>query len=157
MSPGPLSILAGGIVLYVNGQTPPAPLLDAGPVAASFGGCALAGLLLLAGFLIVRRRRLESGLAPARLPRGLSLLVAATGLTFLGLAEYWFFRGDVMGQLHVADGIACLVLGSQWAAVLLGAGCALRAVAILVRWSVTTGRGRDRQVPPDGSNLAPVT
>ena len=157
VSPGLLSSWSGGIVLYVNGQTPPAPLLDPGPVAASFGGCVLAGLLLLAGFLMVRRRRLESGLAPARLPRGLSLMVAATGLTFLGLAEYWFFRGDVMGQLHVADGIACLVLGSQWAAVLMGAGCGLRAVAILVRWGVTSGQGRDRQVPPDGSNLAPVT
>ena len=95
-------------------------------------------------------------LAPARLPRGLSLLFAATGLTLLGLAEYWFFRGDVMGQLHVADGIACLVLGSQWAAVLMGAGCALRAVAILVRWSVTSSRGNERQVPPEGSNFASV-
>jgi hypothetical protein len=154
--PGLLSIWSGGIVLYVNGQTPAAPLSDPGPVAASFGGCALAGLLLLAGFLIARHRRLRSGLAPASLPRGLSLLVAATGLTLLGLAEYWFFRGDVLGQLHVADGIACLVLGSQWAAVLMGAGCALRAVAILVRWTVTSGRGRGRPVPPEEGTLAPV-
>jgi hypothetical protein len=156
VSPGLLSILSGGVVLYVNGQPPPAALPDPGPAAASFGGCVLAGLLLLAGYLIARRRRLESGLAPARLPRGLSLLVAATGLTFLGLAEYWFFRGDVMGQLHVADGIACLILGSQWAAVLTGAGYVLRAVAILVRWTVAGGRGGGRRIRPEDSTLAHV-
>jgi hypothetical protein len=156
MSPGLLSILSGGILLYVNGQTPPAALLDPGPVAASFGGCVLAGLLLLAGYLIVRRRRLKSGLALVRLPRGLSLLGAATGLTLLGPAEYSFFRGDVVGQLHVADGIACLILGSQWAAVLMGGGCALRAVAILVRWTVAGSRDDGRRIGPEDSTLADV-
>jgi hypothetical protein len=126
-----------------------------GQAAAVFGGCVLAGVLLIAGITTVRQRRLRLGLAPARPSRGLSLLASVIALLALAFAEYRFYAGDVMGTLHVADGIADLILGSQWAAVLMGAGWALRTLLSLVRWALP-GRRAGNQAPPGNADLAPV-
>jgi hypothetical protein len=149
-----LSSLMGGLALYVTiGGT---RLAEAWPVAAAFGGCVLAGALLITVSVTVRERRRRSGLAPARLSRGLSLLVPALALAALALAEYKFYGGDVMGTLRVPEGIADLILGSQWAAVLMGASWALRTLVSLVGWVVGMRRASGSQAPPEGGNLAPI-
>ena len=132
------------------------PLTEPWPVAAAFGGCVLAGALLITVSVTVRERRRRSGLAPARLSRGLSLLVPALALAALALAEYKFYGGDVMGTLRVPEGIADLILGSQWAAVLMGASWALRTLVSLVGWVVGMRRASGSQAPPEGGNLAPI-
>jgi hypothetical protein len=147
-----LAALLGGIVLYVDASEYFGTMPGQWPAAALAGGCALAGALLVAGFLIVTRRRQRSGLAPATLPRGPSLLISAIGLLALAVAEYWFFVGDVNGTLRLPEGIEDLVLASQWAVVLVGVGCALLTLASLVRWTVDGRRG----VPPDSTDLAPA-
>ena len=119
-----------------------------------FGGCVLTGAALVAGLGAVRRRRARSGLAPARPPRGVYLLASVIALLALALAEYKFFAGDVTGTLHEPGGIADLILGSQWAAVLLGAGWALRTLVILVRWTVPGGRGTGTAAPPENPDFA---
>ena len=149
-----LSSLTGGLVLLetVVGT----PLTEPWPVAAAFGGCVLAGALLITVSATVRERCRRSGLAPARLSRGLSLLVSAIALAALALAEYKFYGGDVMGTLGAPAGIAALILGSQWAAALMGASWALRTLAALVGWAVNMRRASGSQAPPEGGNLAPV-
>ena len=150
-----LSALMGVFLLYLEVGESPVSLPDPGRVAAAFGGCVLAGVLLIAGITTVRQRRLRLGLAPARPSRGLSLLASVIALLALAFAEYRFYAGDVMGTLHVADGIADLILGSQWAAVLMGAGWALRTLLSLVRWALP-GRRAGNQAPPGNADLAPV-
>lgn len=149
-----LSSLTGGLVLLetVAGT----PLTEPWPVAAAFGGCVLAGALLITVSATVRERCRRSGLAPARLSRGPSLLVSAIALAVLAFAEYKFYGGDVMGTLGAPAGIAALILGSQWAAVLMGASWALRTLAALVGWAVNLRRASGSQAPPEGGNLAPV-
>jgi len=61
-----------------------------------------------------------------------------------------------MGTLRVPEGIADLILGSQWAAVLMGASWALRTLAALVGWAVNMRRASGSQAPPEGGNLASV-
>lgn len=123
-----------------------------GPGAVMFCGCVAGGVLLTAGPLIARQRRQQS----VCLLRGISLLVAVLALAALGFAEYRFFAGDVMGSLHVPDGIAELVLSSQWAAVLLGTAWALRTLVSLVRWALPGRRGTGEAAPPEGADLAPA-
>ena len=149
-----LSSLTGGLVLLetVVGT----PLTEPWPVAAAFGGCVLAGALLITVSATVRERCRRSGLAPARLSRGLSLLVSAIALAALAFAGYKFYGGDVMGTLGGPAGIAALILGSQWAAALMGASWALRTLAALVGWAVNMRRASGSQAPPEGGNLAPV-
>ena len=74
------------------------------------------------------------------MPRGLVLLISAVALPGLGVAEYLFFFGDVLVRLHLPDKVADLLIGSQWAAVLMGACWVLRALASLVDWAVTSRR-----------------
>jgi len=145
-----LAALLGGIVLYVDASEYFGTMPGQWPAAALAGGGALAGALLVTGFLIVTRRRQRSGLAPATLPRGLSLLLSAIGLLALSVAEYWFFAGDVNGTLRLPEGIEDLVLASQWAVVLVGVGCALLTLASLIRWTADGWRG----APPDSADLA---
>jgi hypothetical protein len=147
-----LAASLGGIVLYVDASEYFGTMPGQWPAAVLAGGCALAGALLVAGFLIVKRRRQRSGLAPAALSRGLSLPVCAIGLLALAVAEYCFFVGDVNGTLRLPEGIEDLVLASQWAVVLVGAGCALLTLASLVRWAVGNRRG----APLDNTDLAPA-
>jgi hypothetical protein len=144
-----LAALLGGIFLYVDGSGESGTMPGQWPAAVLAGGCALAGALLVAGFLIVTRRRQRSGLAAATLPRGLSLLISVLGLLALAVAEYWFFVGDVNGALRIPVGIDDLVLASQWAVWLVGVGWALLTLASLVRWTVDGRRG----VPPDHADL----
>ena len=121
-----------------------------GPEVIVFYGCAAAGVLLVAGPLVARRRRQLS----VRLPRALSLLVAVLALAALGFVEYLFFAGDVMGSLHTSNGIAALVLCSQWAAVLMGVAWVLRTVASLVQWARAGRRGAGKTAPPESASLA---
>ena len=151
-----LSVMMGGLLVYLDvlSSRPSPP--DFGLLSALIGGCGLAGMVLLAAFAIVGRRRRRSRTVPATLPRGLALLISAAALLALGIAEYRFFGSDVMGRLHLPNGAADLLLGSQWAAVLMGVGWALRTLASLVNWAVTSWRGRGRQMPPESSSLAPI-
>ncbi len=149
-----LSSLMGGLVLYAT--IVGTRLAEPWPVAAAFGGCVLAGVLLITVSATVRERRRRSGLDPARLSRGPSLLVSAIALAALAFAEYKFYGGDVMGTLRVPGGIADLILGSQWAAVLMGASWALRTLAVLIGWAVRVRRASGGQAPPEGGNLAPA-
>lgn len=126
------------------------------PVTTAIAGCVFAAVLLIAGFAAVRQRRRRSGLPPARLPRGLALLVSATLLLALAFAEYEFFAGDVMGRIHVSSGAADLILGSQWAAVLMGTCVALRSLASVVKWYLARGEAGGRQAAGDGGDLAPA-
>ena len=151
-----LAALLGGILAYLDATTSHDPWPDLGQVVALAVGCALAGALLVAGFVTVTRRRQRAGLALPALPRGLSLLISVAGLLALAVVEYWFFVGDVDGTLRASDGIADLLLGSQWAAVLMGTGFALRTVATLVRWAVDSRRGTRRGTPPNSADLAPA-
>jgi hypothetical protein len=130
-----LTALLSGILLYVDASTSSASRPGLGRWAALDIGCGLAGALLVAGFLALRRRHRRSGRQPAKLPRGLSLLISALGLLALAVAEYLFFGSDVNGMPAITDGMSGLLLGSQWAVVLLGAGCALQTLVILVRWA----------------------
>ena len=148
-----LSSLMGGLLLCLGG-VPFMPLSGPWQVTAAFGGCVLAGVLLIAGFGAVRQRRRRSGLAPARLPRWLSLLASAIVLLALALAEYKYFAGDVTGTWHETEGIVDLILGSQWAAVLLGGGWALRTLISLVRWVLSSGRGNGEAAAPENTDLA---
>ena len=121
-----------------------------GPGVVVFYGCAAAGVLLVAGPLVARQRRQLS----VRLPRALSLLVAVLALVALGFGEYLFFAGDVMGSLHASNGIAALVLCSQWAAVLMGVAWVLRTLASLVQWARAGRRGTGKTAPPESASLA---
>jgi hypothetical protein len=146
-----LSALMGSLRLDLGVVGSPLPAADPWQVTAALGGTALAGVVLLAGFRSVWQRRRRLGLAPARLPRGLSLLVSAIVLSALGVAEYKFFAGDVMQTLRVSEAMADLILGSQWAAVLMGSGWALRSLG---RWARTSGRDPRAGTPPEGADLA---
>jgi hypothetical protein len=137
-----LSMMMAGLVVYLNIRTsgPPPPYF--GVLSALVGGGALAGLVVFAAFA-----------AP---PRGLVLLIAAVALPGLGVAEYLFFFGDVLVRLHRPEKVADLLIGSQWAAVLMWACWALRALASLLNWAVTSRRASGRQAPPEGANPAPI-
>jgi hypothetical protein len=80
---------------------------------------------------------------------------SVTGLVLLGVAEYLFFGGDVMGQLHVSDGLADLILGSQWAAVVIGASYAPRTLVTLIGRSLASRNATGGGAPPDNAGLAP--
>jgi HAAS domain-containing protein len=149
-----LSALIGGLLLYLDIVESPIPMPDPGQLTAALAGCVLTGVLLVAGFGAVRQRRLRSGLAPVRLPRGLSLLASAIVLLVLALAEYKYFAGDVTGTLRESEGIVLLILGSQWAAVLLGVGWVLRTVISLVRWALSSWRAPGEAAPPGNTDLA---
>jgi hypothetical protein len=151
-----LSMMMAGLVVYLNIRTsgPPPPYF--GVLSALVGGGALAGLVVFAALATVGRRRRRVAQAHAALPRGLVLLIAAVALPGLGVAEYQFFFGDVLVRLHLPEQVADLLIGSQWAAVLMGACWALRALASLVDWAVTSRRASGRQAPPEGTNLAPI-
>ena len=163
-----LSVVVAGIALYVEygvlrGETP-VPVgsarrgdrtvtvvklvpgvQHAGLVAVAYGACVLAGLLLLAGFLIVHRRRQRSGKASARLPRGLFSLAAALGLFALGGTELAVL---VFGWAHPYPSLYTpgrevtneLVLGGVGAAILMAVGCAASAAASLARWALARTR-----------------
>jgi hypothetical protein len=150
-----LSAMTGGLLAYLDVMSSRPSPPDFGLLSALIGGCGLAGMVLLAAFAIVGRRR-RSRAVPATPPRGLALLISAAALLALGIAEYRFFGSDVMGRLHIPNGAADLLLGSQWAAVLMGVGWALRTLASLVNWAVTSWSGRGRQVPPESGSLAPI-
>ena len=152
-----LSAMMAGLQVYVdiNTSSPPPPYF--GVLSALVGGGALAGMVLLTAFAAVgRRRRRRVGHGPAALPRGLALLISAIALLGLGAAEYLFFRGDVLLRLHISNRVANLVLGSQWAAVLMGLGLAGRTLASLVTWAVTSRRASGGQATAEGGNLAPI-
>jgi hypothetical protein len=82
------------------------------------------------------------------------VLVSVIALLALAFAEYKFFAGDVMGTLRGPQGIGDLVLGSQWAAVLMGSGWALRTLAALGRRLVPGGRAPGKPAPPENADLA---
>jgi hypothetical protein len=129
--------------------------------AAPFTGCVLAGALLLAVQRLTARRCRRAGLAPARPPRWFSLPLVALGLLGLAVGEYAFFVGDVMGQLHVSDAAAALILGSQWAVVISGLGGLVRLLAALAgplrrRGAHAAGRARPPASPPESGDLAPA-
>ena len=151
-----LSAMMAGLVVYLNIRTsgPPPPYF--GVLSALVGGGAQAGMVVFAAFATARRRRRRVAHAHARLPRGFVLLISAVALPGLGVAEYLFFFGDVMVRLHLTEKVADLLIGSQWAAVLMGACWALRALASLVNRAVTSRRASRRPAPPEGTNLAPI-
>jgi len=151
-----LSAMMAGLQVYVdiNRSSPPPPYF--GVLSALVGGGALAGMVLLTAFAAVGRRRRRVGHGPAALPRGLALLISAIALLGLGAAEYLFFRGDVLLRLHISNRVANLLLGGQWAAVLMGLGLAVRTLACLVRWAVSSTRASGGQANAEGGNLAPT-
>ena len=151
-----LSVMMAGLAVYLRIRTsgPPPPYF--GLLSALLAGGALAGLMVFAAFATVGRRRRRVARAHAIVPRGLVLLISAVALPGLGVAEYLFFFGDALVRLHLPDTVADLLIGSQWAAVLMGACWVLRALASLVDWAVTSRRTRGRQAPPEGTNLAPI-
>jgi hypothetical protein len=104
---------------------------DAVQPAAVLGGDVLAGLAVIAGFLVVRRRgRFGAALVP--LPRGLFPLAA--GIALLGLAVVVDHRehSHGFGWLPHVSGIYELTSGGGVAAAaLLGACCVLRALVTL--------------------------
>ena len=129
---------------------------DGGLAAAIFGGYLLAGVPLVALPLIVKRRRR----APARLSRGLSLLCAVVLLLALGIAEYAFVALNLMGLAGGSGGPHYLLLAGECAAVLLGAGWALRtlvSLVSLVSWTLRRGDlSRRRAAPGPGPGRAPA-
>ena len=149
-----VSALTGGLWFYVAAVGYGGSVPDLAGQAALVVGCALAGALLFAGCRIARRRRDRYRPVPARLGPGLSLLLAVAGLAVLAVAEYLFFAGDVAGRLRVPRGVAYLILGSQWAVVLMGSVRALRTVAALARW-LAAARGGEHP-PPEGADPVPV-
>ena len=113
--------------------------------------------MVFAAFATVGRRRRRVAQARATLPRGLVQLISAVALPVWLSPSTLFFFGDVMVRLHLPERVAdLLVIGSQWAAVLMGACWALRALAALVNRAVTGRRASGRQAPPEGANLAPI-
>jgi hypothetical protein len=132
-----LSALIGALLLWSELVTSPAGGLHPGTAAETFG-CALVGLPLLAGFLIVRRGR-RSTLAPVRLPPGLFALAAAFALLVLGIAE--------------AQGAGSYGLGSQptvYGALVTGIGCGLWALKSL------NGSRSPRREPAAGGVARPA-
>jgi hypothetical protein len=132
-----LSALAGGIMVSLF-VWPVWPVPAHGWFLAIPAAGGVAGALLFAGFLRARRRRQRSGIAPVRAPGWLSALATVAGLAVLAVAEYLFFR-YVTPHLPTygptGQGVFWLVIGSQFAASLMGAGWAVQALASLVRWA----------------------
>jgi hypothetical protein len=116
-----------------------------GPAAATIGGCAAAGALLLTGFLIVRRHRRRSGLVSAPLPQGLFALAAGFALLALGIAENQSVLSYGLGPLSAVTGTYELAVGGLYAAVLTGIGCGVRAMNALA-----TARSGRPEPPPGG-------
>ena len=152
-----LSALSGGQVLEPSsGGTPsPVPMAasssgiqdQAGWIAVSFGVCLLAALLLLAGYVIARRRQARTDQAKAgRIPvPGFFPPLAAAAIVTFGWAEFqgvgnrnlltWL--GSLV-QVHTYhESLAALFIGSLAATILLTAACTLWTVALATRWSYT--------------------
>jgi hypothetical protein len=108
---------------------------DPAQLAATLGGCALAGLLVLAGSLAVRRRWRRSVVALAPLPPGLFPLAAGIALLVLATAverapSYeWVWLPRVQGIFE-------LLVGSREATALLGVCCVLGALVSLAAAAV---------------------
>ena len=66
--------------------------------AVRLGLCLLLGVLLVASFLIVRRRQRRSGAAPARLPSGIFPLGAAIGFFCIAVVLLSVTRSLTMGR-----------------------------------------------------------
>lgn len=106
--------------------------------------CATAGLALLAGYLIARRRqRARDGMARVVPLPGFFPPVAAAGLLMMGLAEVMaptraFFLIDAV------QGGPELAIGAFYASMVMAVACAGWSAVALTRW--TLGRIRRRRV-----------
>lgn len=158
-----LAALIGGVLLYAERYDLSGARDNLARWEAVCAGCGLAGSLLFAGVQVLRRRRGWTGGAPLRLPRWLSLPVITVWLLLVAVAEYRIFSGNVMGNLDATEqarpamrGIYWLVLGAQFAAVLIALGSVVRGVAFLVRWLRAGQSAAAQGYPPDNADLAPV-
>jgi hypothetical protein len=159
-----LTAMMAGLLVYVDAtRSSPAPPYF-GELSILVGGGALGGLVLLAALAAVRNDHRRSGARPPALPRGFAVAISAAALLALCVAEYLAFSADLAGRPRIPAGPAGLLYGAQWAGVILGTGLALRALSVLVSWTLSRRRSRDgqapprdgRQAPPEGSSLAPA-
>lgn len=145
-----VSALVSGILVYVDDIPERSGM---GQATAIVCGCAVAGVLLVAGPLLVRRRRR----VPVRLPPLLSLLASAIALLSLGVAEYELFVHDIVGGLMATNWpVANVLLGSQLAAAFVGVAWVLRAVVFVAQWALTSRRSPRRGTPSENADLAPA-
>ena len=98
--------------------------------AAILGGCAAAGLVVVAGFLVVRRGRRASA-APVPLARGLFPLAAGIALLGFAIAQAQAEHSHGYGWLPRVSGLYELTSGAMAAAALLGICCVLGALVSL--------------------------
>ncbi len=119
-------------------------------------GCALAGLLLISALLLVRRHCHRAGVVPARLSRWPASVAAVGGSLLVAVLEYLFLVHVVRGYPWGWARAAGLPYAGQYALVLIGAGCAVRAVSHLV----VPGRPVPREVPgaapPEAADTVPA-
>jgi hypothetical protein len=153
-----LAAIVSGVLLYTEGRAALSQGSSLPWWEALCAGCGLAGALLFAGVQFLRRRGRRGGGALVRVPRWLSLPVGAVWPVVVAVAEYQVFSSNAMGSLDIAElsrpglqGIYWLVLGVQFAAVLMALGSVVRGLASLVR-RVPADQGN----PPGNPGLAPV-
>jgi hypothetical protein len=114
----------------------PAGTPDPAQLAGTLGGCALAGLMVLAGFLVARRRLHHSFAALAPLPSGLFPLAAGIAFLVLAIAQVEHPLDSYAMEWLPVQGVFELIGGSQEATELLGVCCVLRALALLAQAGV---------------------
>ncbi len=135
-----IAALIAGVLLYVEGDQGGGgfewrylPVWEAG-----CAGCGLAGALLFT--LVIRAgHRRQASRARVALPRWLTLRATAALLVVIAVTEYWIIAGNANGRLSGAldpyPAWQCLywvVIGVQFAAMLMGAACVGRW--ILAGW-----------------------
>jgi hypothetical protein len=145
-----LSALIAGVLAYVerDGFTASSQSLAAWEAVCAGGG--LAGALLFASVILARHRR-EARRARVRLPRWLTLRATAALLAAIAVGEYWIFASNANGRLNTAEavhpaweGLYWVVVGAQFAAMLMGAAC-------LGRWILAGWRAVEK-ASPDSAN-----
>jgi hypothetical protein len=148
-----LSALIAGVLLFVELQgggwfeSRYLPVWE-----AACAGCGLAGALLFALVIRTRHRR-QARRAGIALPRWLTLRATAALLVVIAVTEYWIIASNANGRLSGAvaphPAWQCLywvAIGAQFAAMLMGAACA-------VRWMQAGWRVAER-ASPDGTHRA---
>jgi hypothetical protein len=142
-----LSALIAGVLLYVEEDGFIVASRTLAPWEAACAGCGLAGALLFALVVFARQRR-EARRVRVPLPRWLTLPATAALLVVIAVAEYWIIASNANGRLATAEvgrpaweGLYWVVVGAQFAAMLMGAGC-------LGRWIRVGWRADGRGAPP---------
>ena len=145
------SALAGAFIVLENqnvtaalpslplGQTGATPITSAGfpfgPAALLLVVCALAGLAVLAGYLVIRQRRHSRAGAASALPLpGFFFPAAGVGMALLALAER---KAAARAPLYtLPGGHEFIAMGAPAAAILTAVACGGWTLTLLVRWAV---------------------